>query len=86
MEVITQIGTQFHWEIAWEVISGYKEVFTLFIIGYLMHFKPKQLEIKSEQLVTRLPMLAKSVLIVFTIWIVIQTKSSGIQPFIYFQF
>ncbi len=86
LDVLHQIFNEFHWKIAWEVLIAYKEIFLLFLIGYALHFKPKKMEINAEKLVTNLPLLGKSLLIVFVIWLVIQTKSSGIQPFIYFQF
>lgn len=85
-EVFTQIRDNFHPELAWQVITAYKEVFIMFLLGFLMHFKPKSIEKAAENLVVRMPLLGKSFILVAVIWIVIQTKSSDIQPFIYFQF
>jgi hypothetical protein len=56
------------------------------LVGFILHFIPKSLELKTEQLVIKMPLTAKAALFVAIIVLVIQTKSAGIQPFIYFQF
>ena len=56
------------------------------LLGYLLHFMPQSLSDKTKDLVTRSPLVVKALLIVIVIFIVIQIKSSDVQPFIYFQF
>lgn len=69
-----------------QVLTGYKAVFILFCIGYLLHFLPQKIYLKTEQLITKSPLIAKSILLALIIWLIIQTKAADIQPFIYFQF
>jgi len=84
--VIGQIGTQFHGSLITQLITGYKGVFLLMALGFLLHFLPRKAEAGAERLVTRLPLLFQALLIVAVVYIVIQVKTAGIQPFIYFQF
>jgi alginate O-acetyltransferase complex protein AlgI len=85
-EVLYQIVNNFRFAIFIDFIVGYKAVMILMLMGYILHFLPKNLELKSEEWVTSLPMIGKAIALVVVILIVIQTKSAGIQPFIYFQF
>ncbi len=85
-QVITQIFSHFSPQVFFEFVSGYKIVLMLMVIGYGLHFIPKSIEIKTEEVVTNMPLALKTVLLVSMIVLVIQTKSAGIQPFIYFQF
>ncbi|MFZ4583379.1 MAG: MBOAT family O-acyltransferase, partial [Paludibacter sp.] len=84
--VLTQIFTSFHPEIITEFIAGYTLVTVLIIIGFMLHFVSKKHEQKVEDLVIRSPFILKLVYLSLIIFLVIQIKSSEIQPFIYFQF
>ena len=55
-------------------------------IGYLLHFAPDDWQDACCRGVVRLPLLGTALLLVALIYLVIQIKSSDIQPFIYFQF
>lgn len=85
-EVLHQILFQFRISLAGEFISGYKVVVMLMVIGYLLHFIPREAELAAQETVANMPLAGKAAFMVIVIIMVIQTKSSGIQPFIYFQF
>jgi hypothetical protein len=85
-QVISQITSHFNAQIFFEFISGYKGVVFLMVLGYVLHFIPASTEQKAEAWVTKIPLAGKAALIVSIIILVVQTKSAGIQPFIYFQF
>jgi alginate O-acetyltransferase complex protein AlgI len=85
-QVLTQITTNFNISILSDFISGYKMVFVLMLIGYLLHFVPQTIEKQAEDWVTQMPLIAKAVCLTLVIVIVLQIKSAGVQPFIYFQF
>ncbi|MDH6305830.1 alginate O-acetyltransferase complex protein AlgI [Parabacteroides sp. PF5-5] len=85
-EVLTQIFTRFHPEVFLQFVMGYKGVFLLMLIGYILHFMPKKAEQAAQAVVTRSPLVVQSLMLVILIFIVIQVKSAGVQPFIYFQF
>ncbi len=84
--MIRQVFTAFHPEVLGQLIEGYWKVFVLMGIGYLLHFAPDDWQDACCRGVVRLPLLGKVLLLVALIYLVIQIKSSDIQPFIYFQF
>ncbi len=85
-EVLAQIFTAFHPEVFLQFITGYKLVFSLMIIGYIVHFIPQKFDLKLRNAVTQSPVIVQAILLAIAVFIVIQFKSAGVQPFIYFQF
>jgi len=85
-EVLTQIFTNFHPEVFLQFIIGYKAVFILMVVGYVLHFMPKSAGNALQNIVTRSPIIIQALILTAAIFIVIQLKSAGVQPFIYFQF
>jgi len=85
-DMLSQIFTFFHGEVLMQFISGYKSVFFIMIIGYILHFIPKSIEIKTQNLLAKIPLIGQALLLTAVIWLVIQVKSAAIQPFIYFKF
>ena len=85
-EMLSRIFQNFEGAIAIQWISGYAFVFALIVFGYLTHFIPAKWNTRSETILSRAPIIAQSLALVFVIWMVIQVKSAEIQPFIYFQF
>ena len=84
--MLNQVATNFHPELLWQVISGYPWVFGLMAFGIISHYLPDSWQ---QHIVARLSMtniFVCAALITTVIYIVIQVKSSDIQPFIYFQF
>ncbi|NWJ50277.1 MAG: MBOAT family protein [Bacteroidetes bacterium] len=86
IQVIHQVATKFNASIALEVVTAYKPVFFLFALGYTMHFTPQIITQKLQLSVAKAPAFAQALLLVMVIWLIIQTKSANVQPFIYFQF
>ena len=84
--MINQILDNFHPELFVQVVSGYWVVFAIMLLGYLTHFTPDRLQERFIRLLERGGVIACGLLIVTVIYMVIQVKSSEIQPFIYFQF
>ena len=85
-QMIRQIAFHFNPRIFFEFITGYRSVLMMMLIGYALHFIPKSVELKTESIVTNLPLLLKVSFMILVILLVVQFKSSEIQPFIYFQF
>lgn len=86
LAMLNQIFTEFNLHLIGQLIVGYWEVFVLMLIGYLLHFAPDSWENKLRERVITLPLIGKALVVVLVIYVVIQIKSSEIQPFIYFQF
>jgi alginate O-acetyltransferase complex protein AlgI len=85
-DMIKQIFTNFHGEIIFQIIHSYKSVFVLIIFGYLTHFIPDSIDNRIIAYLSKVNIITYAVLITCVIFIVIQIKSTDIQPFIYFQF
>ena len=86
MAMLTQIATRFQPQIIVQWFEGYWFVATLMALGFVLHFIPQRASEWTKSLVTRIPFVLQALLIVVVIYIVIQIKSSDVQPFIYFQF
>jgi D-alanyl-lipoteichoic acid acyltransferase DltB (MBOAT superfamily) len=84
--MINQIFTNFQPQIFSQWITSYWSVASLMILGYLIHFSPKQWANSVKELIIKTPLALQSFIIVIIIFIVMQIKSSDVQPFIYFQF
>ncbi len=85
-DVISQIAFHFTPSVFFSFISGYRNILLVMLLGYVLHFIPKNIELKARAWVTDMPLQGKVALMVAVIVLVIQVKSSEIQPFIYFQF
>ncbi len=85
-EILTQIFTNFHPEVFTQFVAGYKGVFCLMVMGYVLHFIPRSADNCLQTLVARSPLFVQALLLAIAIFVVIQLKSAGVQPFIYFQF
>lgn len=86
VDMLGQIFMQFHPQLFPQLLEGYWEVFALMGLGYVLHFMPDSWERACEKGVIRLPLLGKALLLILMIYVVIQMKSTEVQPFIYFQF
>ena len=61
-------------------------VLIIMLIGFVLHFIPEEIEKKAQQLVVKMPLIFQCCFFILVVLLVIQFKSSEIQPFIYFQF
>lgn len=84
--MLTQIFTDFHPQLFIQLVEGYAPVFSLMALGYLLHFLPDKWEERCRQGVVKMPFAMQALLVAATVFLVMQIKSSDIQPFIYFQF
>lgn len=86
MTMINQIFRSFTPQLFPQLVEGYWRVFILMGIGFLLHFSPDKWQDACSRGVTKLPLIGKAVILVVLIYVVVQMKSTEIQPFIYFQF
>ena len=84
--MLSQIATDFHPELFVQVVEGYWFVFALIAFGYLTHFVPALWERFAVTVLRRGTVVLDAIVIAIVVYLVIQVKSSEIQPFIYFQF
>ena len=86
LAVITQIKEHFTPEVFLQFVVGYKNVLTLLLVGYLLHFTSRKQELSFRSWVTNLPFVAQVFLFIGVIFLLIQIRSADAQPFIYFNF
>ncbi|MEZ4893184.1 MAG: MBOAT family protein [Saprospiraceae bacterium] len=86
LAMISQIWYNFESRFFLDFVTGYSGIVTLMAIGYLLHFLPHSLDSWAERQVTRMPVLGKALVVALIAALVMQVKSSEVQPFIYFQF
>ncbi|WP_302546830.1 MBOAT family O-acyltransferase [Coprobacter fastidiosus] len=84
--VFSRIFTEFHPEIVWDFISGYANVLFFICLGFLLHFLPHRYSEGVARKIEMSPVSVKAFAFALLIVLVIQIKSSELQPFIYFQF
>lgn len=85
-EMLSQIGGHFHPEVFLQFVDGYRGVFILMVTGYVLHFMPNGAEDALRGVVTRSPLVVQALILTAAVFVVVQFKSAGVQPFIYFQF
>ncbi len=84
--VLGQILTAFHPELVGEVIQNYAQVFGLIALGFVLHFLPNGFRKVGEEWFIKAPWPVKALILAAIMWLVTQTTSADIVPFIYFQF
>ena len=84
--MLSQITRSFHPELLLDVVANYWQVFSLIALGYILHFVPDSLSQWCRKTFVKLPAWLYVVALVIMIVLIIQVKTSDIQPFIYFQF
>lgn len=84
--ILKQITTGFHPEIIIDFIKSYSNVLMVMLLGFILHFLPTASEQRAQAWVIKAPFAIKVAVMLAVVIVVIQIKSSEIQPFIYFQF
>jgi alginate O-acetyltransferase complex protein AlgI len=77
---------QFHADLAGQVILAYWKDVALLVAGFLLIWAPIKLKDSVRSTFVSTPEYVKILALVCVIFVLYQFKTSGIQPFIYFQF
>ena len=84
--MLHQIAYNFQPQVFLQWAESYWAVGLMMLIGYTLHFLPARSSDAAQRLLTRMPLPLQAACIVIVAYIVVQIKSSDVQPFIYFQF
>ena len=84
--MLYQIVFDFRPEVLGDFLYFFAPVVFWMTLGYALHLLPRTWEQGAQKVVTGLPLIGKAVLLTLFIALVMQVKSSDVQPFIYFQF
>ncbi len=85
-DVFKQIFNFFQGEVFMQFVEAYPAILILIIVGYILHFIPKSVEIKTAEIISNTPLIGQAAILALMFWIAAQAKSADLQPFIYFQF
>jgi hypothetical protein len=85
-EMWTQVTTNFHLDVIPQFWEGYMTIVLIMGAAYLMHFAPESWTTKLKKSYHALPLVAQTVVLALVILMIIQSRQSDIQPFIYLQY
>lgn len=83
--MINSIGTQWNVNVL-DVISAYRSVFILFVLGMIVHWLPTRFKRRYRICFAKMPLPLMAIVSVLIIFICYQFVTAEMQPFIYFQF
>lgn len=81
-----QILYNFHPEYMSQIVSGYKVVFILLVLGYVLHFTPSSISTYLKEMMKKMHPLILTIILALFIMLAIQFKSADVAPFIYMQY
>jgi D-alanyl-lipoteichoic acid acyltransferase DltB (MBOAT superfamily) len=84
--LLHQVAYDFQPEVWFELYNGYTAVFWVMLLGFVLHFFPKKLELGTENFLGKVPVVGNVVIMVVFIWLLTQVKSSQTMLPIYLQF
>jgi D-alanyl-lipoteichoic acid acyltransferase DltB (MBOAT superfamily) len=84
--MIGQILSNFRPGLLAPVLDAWPQVTFLLTLGLAVHLLPGQLRDEVETLLRKSGWVGAGLLLAAGIWAVVQTRTSAVQPFIYFQF
>lgn len=84
--MLTQMFTKFNPDVLPDVFMAYKYVFALMAFALLTHWLPDSWQNSCIKALQKTGVVGAAVALSVVIFIIMQVKSSDIQPFIYFQF
>ncbi len=85
-QLMSQIWNHFDFSIIPQVIVSFKIVFLVMIFGYVVHWLPGKIKSWYRDWFINTPVYAKVGIAGGIIFVIYQSWSAGLQPFIYFQF
>lgn len=85
-DLMNQIAMQFGWVQVPAMFIAYWKVFALMALGFVLHWLPSRLKEGWKDWFIATPVYIKAILCTLVLFVVYQSVSAGLQPFIYFQF
>ena len=84
--MVNSIGGQWNTAAIPEILSNYWPVFTLFVVGMIIHWLPEHFKRWYRVNFALMPIWLIGIVVVATIFVLYQFVTADLQPFIYFQF
>ena len=84
-QMVTRIGSRWSGDV-WAIISTYRTVFLLFVLGMIIHWLPENWKRRYRLAFASLPLPVMCAVCILAVLVIYQFVSAEMQPFIYFQF
>ncbi len=84
--MVNSIGGQWNVAAIPEILSSYWPVFTLFVIGMIIHWLPERFKRWYRLNFALMPIWLMAIVVIVAIFVLYQFVTADLQPFIYFQF
>ncbi len=81
-----QIVHSFDIEHFGQIVSAYYPILLLMLFAYVVHWLPTKIKEWYRSVFVNLPHWAKAVVAIIVVFLIYQTRTAEVQPFIYFQF
>jgi len=84
--MLGQIGGDFGWHLAGDVLWGFRSVFAMMLLGFVVHWLPASTKNWYRERFIELPQWAMALACIVVVGVIYQTVTAEAVPFIYFQF
>ncbi|GHU83903.1 alginate O-acetyltransferase [Bacteroidia bacterium] len=84
--MVDQIGGKWNFSQIGVMVYEYRYVFSLIVIGLIIHWLPENWKRRYRLVFAKLPLLLMALVVVVCIFIIYQFVTADLQTFIYFQF
>ena len=85
-EMLFQLRHNLDFRVVPEFIASYKLVSGLLVFGYILHWWPTAWKERYKEWFIGIPHWAKAILVLILVFVIYQSQTTDLQPFIYFQF
>jgi D-alanyl-lipoteichoic acid acyltransferase DltB (MBOAT superfamily) len=84
--MLEQIAFKFQGHLMWDILVGYKNVFIVMLLGFVIHWLPVPTKDSYRNWFVRTPIFVKALISLVAVIFIYQILSADLQPFIYFDF
>ena len=84
--MVNQMGSRWDWSIVPNIIVYYRVVFSLILIGMVIHWLPENFKRRYRIWFAKMPILLMIVVCAAIVFVIYQFITADLQAFIYFQF
>lgn len=84
--MLGQIVGDFGWRLTGDVLWGFRSVFAMMLLGFVVHWLPERMKQGYRARFAALPLWAMVLACIAVVFVVYQTVTAEAVPFIYFQF
>ncbi len=84
--ILHQLSYQFSLNLIPDILIGFKYVFLFMLVGYVIHWLPSRVKEAYRGWFIGSNIWLKGLVVIIVVFVLYQTRTADIQPFIYFQF